>query len=277
MENDTISSDAEKEAAGKQGWTDKDVYKGDPEAWKPAKQFIEDGEKIAGLQVKKAKALEEGMTNMASQLKEVAATNAELKETMRLLAEHNKQSIKKVKTDAALKIAELTKKKHEAIEARDVEGVKDAEAEIEMVKDTIPEQVEKVEKAEKTPVGGDPVLAKWVEDNPWYYGSPKVKMYTDTCAEIMAHKIGDKRPFTREELDTLTEQVKEEYPEEFGNPKGKRAPAVNNGGPPAVIPKNKRVYENLPPEAKKNCDRFLRDIPNFTKEQYCTDYWGDEG
>jgi hypothetical protein len=32
------------------------------------------------------------------------------------------------------------------------------------------------------------------------------------------------------------------------------------------------VYDNLPSDAKKECDRFVREIKGFTREKYCEDF-----
>ena len=63
-----------------------------------------------------------------------------------------------------------------------------------------------------------------------------------------------------------------EYPDKFGNPRREQASSVAEPGSQAPRPKKGKTYDDLPPEAKAACDKFVRTIPGYKREDYVKEY-----
>jgi hypothetical protein len=73
----------------------------------------------------------------------------------------------------------------------------------------------------------------------------------------------------------LTRRVKEDHPEEFQNPRKAQAQPVETGGELDTKDATAHTYENLDPEAKAACDRFV--AGGFTtQEEYVANFDWDE-
>jgi hypothetical protein len=118
----------------------------------------------------------------------------------------------------------------------------------------------------------DPVAQKWVDDNPWFLNDPQL----NRAAKFLDDDLMKSAPglSVAERLGTVKDEIKRMYPEKFKNPLREKASAVAT--PSAASGGRRKTgekgYEDLPPEAKKACDKFLKNIPGYTVEQYIKDY-----
>lgn len=238
-------SDRDYEAeAAKDGWAPQDQWKGDPDKWKSAEQFVKDGENINGILKSKVDRLDQRVS--------------ELLESNKKLNEMSQRQIKKEKAETARLISELESVKAQAITDGDGAAAVKAERDINELRES-----SKEDPSEQM----DPLAATWLTNNEWYSTNEKLAAFADGIAERVA-----RRGFTGQAYyDELTRQVKETFPDEFGNKNRSRSNGVETDGKVATDSKAK-TYDNLPAEAKKACAEFIRDIPGFTKEQYVASY-----
>ena len=68
-------------------------------------------------------------------------------------------------------------------------------------------------------------------------------------------------------------RVKKQFPDKFKNPKKDNPPEVETGRA-SPQRESKKTYADLPPDAKRACDQFVKD-GTLTKEQYLEIYEWD--
>jgi hypothetical protein len=108
-------------------------------------------------------------------------------------------------------------------------------------------------------------------NNEWYQTNEKLATYADGVAEQVINS-GYTGPAYYTEL---TRRVKDAFPEEFQNKRQAQANTVESGGEletqGSEVP---HTWENLPADAKKACDDFVKG--GFTtREDYLANYEWD--
>ena len=121
------------------------------------------------------------------------------------------------------------------------------------------------------PNGADqpnPLFDAWLINNDWYNDDPMLKAIADGVEGQIASD-GYSGPAYYSEV---TRRVKEMSPDSFGNKRQSGSTSVEAGGELEVKPDSSaRIYDNLPPEAKAMCDKFVAGGVS-TKESYCKSY-----
>ena len=248
------------------GWVPKDEFRGDPDRHRSAEEFLERGETMLPLLKKDNDKLHEGMTKLERRLEEQARTFTQFVE---FASKGEERAYKRALT-------ELEAKRDSAIETADVAGARRAQSEIDQLnKDaaTAPKPV--VQQTESAPAL-DPVIQTWITENDWFNKSPSLRAYsTEVFGELERTYPGKSKS---ELLAETKQKTMERFPDKFGiNTRRDEASAVSTPGS-VTQPRRKagRTYDDLPPEAKKACDKFVKQIPKYTREQYVKDYdWND--
>lgn len=188
--------------ASEQGWKPKDQWEGDPEDWRPAKEFVERGELF---------------TKISGQSSEIK----ELRKALNYLVDHH-QKVKETEYNRAYN--ELKKMKKEAL----VDGDPDRVVEIDEAMQTLKDEQKKAEgtAAPKTNAP-TPKFVDFVRNNAWYVTNPAMRAYAD--------KVGvtyfNTNPTASEDetYEFVKEQVRKQFKSEF-EPTKKTAPAVEGTG-----------------------------------------------
>lgn len=139
-----------------QGWKPKEEWEGDPDDWRPAKEFVERGELFS---------------KISGQNNEIK----ELRKALNYLVDHHK----KVKeTEYSRALTELKAMKKEAL----VEGDPDKVVEVDEAISQLKEQQKSVE-ANSQEVQGNrqpsPMFVEFVKHNTWYISDPEMKEFAD--------------------------------------------------------------------------------------------------
>jgi exonuclease VII large subunit len=123
----------------------------------------------------------------------------------------------------------------------------------------------------------NPILDAWLGRNHWYNDDETLAIEAD----IVAKQLHETGRFTAshkdyEKLLSLVEQkIKSAFPDKFKNPKKDNPPEVDSGHPSSPHSQLNKTYADLPPDAKRACDAFVKD-KIMTKEQYLEIYeWDD--
>lgn len=163
------------EIASEMGWVPKDQFKGDPEAWKPAVQFIRDGKDIQRQQSRDLRELRSTVDN-------IARTSASLFQERLAAAK-----------------AELERKYDAAVEEGDPALARQ-----------IGDQINEInQKAQPTTPAVSDVTKEWVAKNPWMDRDPlAAQLAVDTCNKF-AHLPVPKQ------LELAEREVRRAYPEHF--------------------------------------------------------------
>jgi len=236
------STEDEVKFATLQGWTDKESYKGDPERWKTAKQFVEDGNKHATI-------LKERNKKLVDQVSELQTTMT------KLVDDQNSQKEKAVKKA----INELKIQKAEAINESDGEKV-----------NQIDEEIDRLKEETKPTTPSNPEFDAWLANNSWYDTDMEMKgeanMYAKAYIDAGSFKT------MQEVYKAVERKIKREFPDRFENPNKKEPSAMSEGSHSKTSSKAGNSYSDLPQDAKAACDRFVKTIPNFTVEKYLATY-----
>lgn len=211
-----------------------------------AKTFVERGEKISGMLKGKIGRLEERIENLTK-------TNAEFKQ-------YTDKQLQKEKEDKKRLIAELEEVRANAITEGDGKAAVKAEKEI--------RNLEQSNEQPSDQNAYNQLAQSWANENKWYATNTKLSAFADGIADRIINEGYTGQAYFNE----LTRRTKEAFPEEFENPNRKKSGTVEDGGPKVAEEGKAKSWANLPDSAKKEANRFIKDIPGFTKEQYLSQY-----
>lgn len=248
MELDQLNEEQLLTEAMKQGYNPE--YEGDNK--KSPKEFLE-------VAFNHNKVLKERNENLSNQNEELADQLNEMKTSMDRLIQFQQEQKEKAVQKA---IKELNAQKLEAINDGDAELVQQIDEQI--------EQEKNVAKPES-----NPILDAWIKNNPWYIKDDDLGLEAD----IIARQLQDTGRFAptpkdyQRLLDTVERKVKQQFPDRFKNPKKDNPPDVESARH-SPVNESKKTYADLPADAKKACDLFVKDGV-MTREQYLDIYEWD--
>lgn len=235
--------------ARKHGWTPKEEFKGDPHKWVDAETFVKRADEVMPFLQKQNKALKREIDD--------------LKRTMKQAQDFYTKAEQRAYKQA---LADLEARHAEAVETGDVAAAKKVMADMrDLENDFAP-----------APANDEPVfderqaraeLAEWVEKTGWYGPDEQRTKYADMQADLM----GPAKDWPGGQKAWLAE-LESRVERKFTAPK----PAVANpGGSRPGARGGAKSYADLPADAKRQCDRFVKIIPGFTREQFVKDYQWD--
>lgn len=259
---DSIASEVE---ARDYGWAPKDQFKGPEGKWKPADQYLEWAKQTGRLPKSEFDEIKRQFPAIRQENQSLKAELGEIKSTLNQFVEFSSKAEERSYNRAK---AELEAKIEAAANNGDAAGAKAGLRELEALK---PESAPKP-KADAAPtVPLDPVIQDWISKEEWFTKSPVLNTY---AKDVFGKLESDKPGLSKAELLAETKRLTmEKFPEKFGiNPMRNGAPVV--GDPSGATPPRKRgkTYDDLPPEAKKACDKFVKTIPGYKRETYVKDY-----
>lgn len=228
------------------GWTPKDKFKGDPTKWVDADEFVRRGEELMPILKAHARKLERKV--------------AEQEQTLKRFSEWADKSEKRAYERA---LADIRSEHAQAVENGDIAG---ADKALDKLTDLKAEAMAPKPAAAQS----DAVLDDWVEENPWFNTDRVMK----AAAIEIAEEIKADFPDPARQLAEVAKRIKVEFPHKFKpavNPRREAASAVE-GAPNAGRRGVGNTYSDLPPEAKRDCDDFVKRIPGFTREKYVKEF-----
>ena len=256
-----------------QGWVEKDQYRGNPDDWVDAPQFVKRGREILPILRKNNENLMRDLQNTREQLKEFRQAAEEFK---RFQAETYDRKVQELER----RLQEVRATRAQAISDGDGEKVNALDEDLDATKEEIREAKEAAKAAAKPvatttqdPPKIDPELQTWLDTNSSWFGQ-------DRRLTAVANGIGESLrlefPLLKGKafLDKLDEVLREEFPDKFDTSNKRstpRSPVETGSGRAPRQNNNARSYDNLPAEAKAACDRFVKQ-KLMTREQYVADY-----
>jgi hypothetical protein len=219
--------------ARKMGWTPKEEFKGDPDKWRDASEFVERGENMLPI--------------VKATVKKQDIRIAELERTIKDLADYHSKTEQRAYEKA---FKELKAKQIEAVSAGDAKAFAEVDAEMaELHKQATEKPTFK--QAEQT---SDPVYDEWAGRNKWL--EDKTLEKEAEAQAVYLRERGDRRTGT-EFLDAVKERVKREFPDKFSNLRRENAPSVE-GGTPVPRKGGGKAYTDMPAEARAACERMAK-------------------
>lgn len=237
------------ERARLHGWVPKDEFRGDPERWTDAETFLKRGEEITPILKENNRRLEQRMHEMQSSVQE--------------LREFYKKSEERAYQQA---LKDLQEREERAFEDGDKEAFRAAQAERAKLAKEAP-------KAEPQQPQIDPAITEWKAKNEWFDRDPVAAQ----AAIALDAKLASDNPHwsVSQVLSEVSRQMQRRFPEHFENQRRSSPPSVEGASRPQAKKRGK-TYGDLPPEAKQQCDKFVRTIPGFTKEEYVKNFSWDK-
>lgn len=214
--------------AREQGWLPKEEYQGDPDKWRPAREFVERGELFGKID------------HMGRELKET-------KKALKMLQEHHTK-VKETEYKRAVDELKALQKKH--LEEGNSDGYLEAS---ELLTDLKAEQKARQVAAEVAPNQPDPRFVSWVDANKWYQKDPDMRKFADVVGLEYAQANPGLDP--EEVLDFVSKKVKTTFKERFVNPNRTKPSAVEGAG--STAPKAKGSFE-LTDDERRVMNTFVR-------------------
>lgn len=251
------------------GWKPKEEFTKAPEHWVDAGEFIERGEQELPKLRGSLHILEGRVGQLAKTNEALVRTNTELQETMiefrDFAAKGEERAFQKAKR-------ELEAQRNAAIASADVDGANAVQAEIDKLEE--PKPVQRPTATATPPAAtGDPVTVAWIDANPWF-NEPELRGVAVAIEASIAR--ANPEMTTEKRLAEVKRRTMAANPERFANERREAPAAVAaSGGTGGGKPRGKS-YNDLPAEAKKACDKFVKTIPGYTKEKYIASYdWSE--
>lgn len=254
------------------GWVPQEEWKGDPEQWRDADEFVRRGEEILPILRSTNKRLQDRIDRLES---ENGSLKSDFDKRIKGLERTTQVALKRQREQIE---SEFEAKKLRAVELGDTDGyTAAAQAEKKALADLNDKADDAAEDEGNTGQNVSPEIKKslseWIGANPWYSSSPRLRGAADEHFEdVKAEMPG--LSFA-EQLDEVRKRVAAEYPEKFG---GKR-PASNAVEGGSRIPGGggaQRMATRLPAEAKSAGEKFVADGLFKDMEDYAKSYFAQE-
>ena len=217
--------------AEKMGWTPKEQFRGDPEKWRPADEYVERGEQVLPI--------------LKAHNRRIEKELAEVKNTLKEFGEYHTQTEKRAYEKA---LTELKEQRAKAVADGDGAMFTKVDEAIEKIKDDLQEKSKRVAKDDY-----DPVFDEWKERNSWL-NDPKMEAYGNSMAQYLRETKGI-TVVGAEFLELVTKEVKEAFPHKFENPKRNAAVSVETGSPPR---KGGKSFADMSAESRSACERMAK-------------------
>lgn len=232
--------------AREMGWTGKDEFKGDEARWVDAETFVKRGEEM--------------MPILKAQNKKLRAEMAEMRRDLKKASQFFENAEKRGYERA---LADIEKRHEEAVEVGDTAAAKRA------VDDMRKLEKDFAVKAEDASAEPDPAtlrreLDTWVADNDWYVLDEKKRAYADMQANVMG-LAKDWPGGQKAWLDELGKRVERRFAETKPVP-------VSTGGNRSAPGSGGRTFADLPPEAKKLADKWVKSGIIKSRDDYVKSY-----
>lgn len=244
------------------GWVPKEEFKGEEAEWRDADTFLRRGKEINGF-------LRKDLEKIQRTLQSKDAEIAEIRSTMEDFRKYHNETEQRAYKRA---IEDLKQEKSAAIAQGDGDKVV-----------LLDEQLDTLKEAQRTPTAPaaqpvpDPKFAgefqTWQEENnSWWMKDMELTELAVDFGEILKKK--NPNMLGKVFLDEVLKKVKSVHPDKFENPNRQNSAVGSSSQGGGSLGKKKKSYDNLPPEAKKACDKFTKQ-KLMTQEQYIADYEWD--
>jgi hypothetical protein len=230
--------------AHEQGWVPQDQWTGDPDQWRPAKEFLDRGELF----------------------KKIDEQKRELKQLKHAMEEFGKHHAKVREVEFQRALNTLKAQKKAALEDGDHDAVVELDDRIAETKEAAKEAA--AEAARPAPQQTEPneAFVRWQTRNPWYGSNRAMKGAADEIARDMVMK-GEQDPMVI--LAAVDREIRKEFPEKFENPNRQKAGAVEGS---TKRSSTREDSSDMSDAERQIMNKILRVTPGLTKEQYLKEF-----
>jgi hypothetical protein len=261
-----VASEVQHEAES-QGWVPKERFRGNESDWVDADVFVKRGREILPILRKNNENLVRDLNATKEQLKEFRQAAEDFKAFQR-------DSYARKAADYEKQIAEIKASRAQAISDGDGQKVNALDDALDEAKDSLREAKQAVTDVVsaptqvEAPTAIEPNLQAWLDRNTWFGQDKRLTGMVNGIGESLRLEFPGLKgqPF----LDKLDEVLAEEFPK-FGKKRTPSSPVESGSGRQSRSGSAAHSYDNLPADAQRACDRFVKQ-KLMTREQYVADF-----
>jgi hypothetical protein len=239
----------EEERATESGWVPKDQWKGDPEAWRPAKEFNERGE-------------------LFNRIKQQSKDIGELRQAMNFLTNQQRKQYFQGFNDA---IVQLKARRDTALEEGDLVAAQRFNDKIDEHKEVLREQKQQAVATPPAQAQPTQTFFSWADKNQWYTKDRKMTHFADAVG--LTFKEENPEATESDMLRHVSQEIKERFPEKFQQARG--APSPDGEGRGGQGKQSKSSYssvESSMPEDHRQMMKTIMKATGMSKEEYLKSY-----
>ena len=273
---EVAEADPEMEARAREmGWVPQDKFRGDPEHWRPADEFVRRGEEFLPI-VKSQLGRAQQETQRLAQVME--QKEREFQQRLESMERIHKKAAENQRMQMLRQIEE---QKDEAFALGDKDAYDRAkQREADLFNDFVDyeDQPQKERQAPEQPqVQLTQAHQAWAEQNQWFFNDPVL----NAAAQTEQLRVSQMHPglSIAEQLDEITRGVKQRFPEKFNIRTRQQKPGVSavsaasrTSGPRSGA----KGWNDIPQQDRAAAKSFLEDGLFKSKEEYAKEYWGQD-
>ena len=248
------------------GWLPQDEYKGDPEKWRPADEFVSRGKQILPLVQENLKRATSKITKLESDFKQ--QLDAQRRVTQVALQRQREQII-----------ADFEARKRQAIEVGDVESydhLNNAQwQEVGRFDQAVRDQHQQEQRRTQRPPEFDEAMSGFSARNPWYGKDPVLT----NLANLWNKQNGDANPNLTFEanLKATEEFIAQKFPEAFPTRQQRPSPVEGSGSRGGLAGSGRRGkgWGDIPSADQAQAEQFVKDGLFKSKDEYAKVYWSE--
>lgn len=246
--------DYEKEALSL-GWLPQDKWTGDPEKWADAKSFVERGERTIPFLIKDKRELAERVRKQQEEIDRLTKDGVDFRKMME--AQRDRE-----KAERTARIAELEEARAQAITDGDGKAAVAAEKEIQAAETAAAKLEKETKREEKQEAKLHPEFVEWQKENSWYGEDEDLTIMANGYYLAMKQKNPNKDG--KEVYEAVKAKVAKSalWAEKFPDEKRPINTVETNDDTRSmdttIHSTTKKGYDNLPPEAKRACDDYIK-------------------
>jgi len=249
-----------------QGWVSKDEFRGDPEKWRPADEFVRRGEELLPIAIERARAAERRIQELEAQFQQKLSRVERVSEVaLRRQREDLESRYAAALRDAAAngdveRYDQISQARHEVFRQFD---------------DSVREQTEQRQPAPQDVAAAQKVQA-WISQNPWF----TIDGELNAVAQAHHMKLLREKPGLSldDNLSETRKYVQQRYPDRFGVVE-RRAPSASveagGGRMPAASTRKTKGANDLPADVRAVAERFVRDGLFKDVNEYAREFFAD--
>lgn len=265
--------------ARSQGWVPREEFRGDPEKWRPADEFVKRGEELLPVALERSRAAERKAQDLEARL---AAREREFEDKIGRL---ERMSTAAVQRERERLEAMYRNAQRNAVETGDTARFdqldRDRQAAIENYDKYIQEQVQPrrdPSQPHSLPPDRQAVVDGWVQKNEWFNRDPEL----NAVAQAFHVRLGNEKPglSLAENLAETERYVRQRYADKFGGTQSRQisAPMVESGGgrmPSTAGPRAKGASD-LPSDVRRVGESFVKQGLFKDLNEYARDYFAQD-
>lgn len=246
--------------ARSQGWVPQDEWRGDPEKWRPADEFVKRGEELLPVALERSRAAERKAQELEARL---AARERESEEKLARLERMSTAALQRQREQLENAYRNAMR---DAVTSGDTQRFDQLERDRTTAVADFDKQLSEQAQPQRQPGQPAPLppdierqVATWVQQNEWFNRDPEM----NSVAQLHHQRLLREKPglSIADNLAETAKYVRQRYPDKFGTSERQIiAPMVEGGGGRMAATGNNRRkgVADLSPEERKIGEKFVK-------------------